>query len=148
MSSNDAAISPTSALPQHSARSTFINAVRIQESITAPLERRALRWLAEHTPAAVNSDHLTLLGFVAQFIAGCGYAMARWTNWGLAVVLAAIALNWLGDSLDGTLARYRNQQRPRYGFYVDHVIDTFGAVFLMGGMHSPATLIRALQSRC
>jgi len=115
-------------------RTTFTNATRIQQSFTAPMERRALRWLAERTPARINSDHLTLLGFSAQFAAGAGFALARWSKWGLAMAIAAIMVNWLGDSLDGTLARFRNQQRPRYGFYVDHVCDTFGALFLMLGL--------------
>jgi phosphatidylglycerophosphate synthase len=48
--------------------------------------------------------------------------------------IACVVLNWLGDSLDGTLARVRQQQRPRYGFYVDHMVDVFGSVALMGGL--------------
>src|SRR5438067_13670371 len=83
MSSNSAVVSGTPARTQQSTRTKFINAVRIQESITAPLERRALRWLAERTPRWINSDHLTLLGFAAQFAAGCGFALAHWTKWGL-----------------------------------------------------------------
>ena len=49
-------------------------------------------------------------------------------------MILCIALNWLGDSLDGTLARVRGQERPRYGFYVDHMVDIFGAVALMCGL--------------
>jgi phosphatidylglycerophosphate synthase len=112
----------------------FINAVRIQESFTAPLERRVLRWLAERMPARINSDHLTVLGFAAQLGAGASFAMARWNKAGLTLAIICIALNWFGDSLDGTLARVRNQQRPRYGFYVDHMIDSFGALFMMLGL--------------
>jgi archaetidylinositol phosphate synthase len=85
-------------------------------------------------PAAINSDHLTLLGFLAMFLAGCSYALARWSPWGLLAATVCLAINWFGDSLDGTLARVRNKQRPRYGFYVDHMIDSFGALFLMGGL--------------
>ncbi|HEY8716816.1 MAG TPA: CDP-alcohol phosphatidyltransferase family protein [Candidatus Acidoferrum sp.] len=85
-------------------------------------------------PAAINSDHLTLLGFIAMFLAGCSYAFARWSPWGLIAATVCLALNWFGDSLDGTIARVRNKQRPRYGFYVDHMIDSFGALFLMGGL--------------
>src|SRR5436309_14444662 len=117
------------AAPYHTTSSPtipFTSAVRVQRSLVAPIEKETLIWLAERTPRWINSDHLTLLGFAAQFAAGSGFALAHWTKWGLALVVAAIALNWLGDSLDGTLARYRNQQRPRYGFYVDHIIDTFG----------------------
>ena len=112
----------------------FKNAERIQQAITARLERRALTWMAERMPAWVNSDHLTALGFVAQLLGGACYALARFSPEWLIAANGFILLNWFGDSLDGTLARVRNQQRPRYGFYVDHVIDTFGAAFLMGGL--------------
>ena len=115
-------------------RIPFRDAVRLQESITAPLERRALAWLALRLPAWVHSDHLTLIGFVAMFLAGASYALARWDRAGLLLATACLAINWFGDSLDGTLARLRNRQRPRYGFYVDHVIDTVGGLFLMGGL--------------
>src|SRR3984957_13594073 len=112
----------------------FKTATRLQNSFTAATERKALLWLEERIPASINSDHLTLLGFVAMFLAGWSYALARWTPWGLLLATLFLALNWFGDSLDGTLARVRNRQRPRYGFYVDHMIDSFGALFLMGGL--------------
>ena len=112
----------------------FQNAFRIQESFTAAAERKALAWLAARLPARVNPDHLTLLGFVAMFLAGASYAFARTHRAGLIFATLFLALNWFGDSLDGTLARLRNRQRPRYGFYVDHMIDTFGGFFLMAGL--------------
>jgi archaetidylinositol phosphate synthase len=112
----------------------FKTATRLQNSFTAATERKALLWLAVRVPPSINSDHLTLLGFAAMFLAGCSYALARWTPWGLLLATLFLALNWFGDSLDGTLARVRNRQRPRYGFYVDHMIDSFGALFLMGGL--------------
>src|ERR1700730_15488534 len=112
----------------------FKNATRLQNSFTAATERKALLWLAARMPSSIISDHLTLLGFAAMFLAGCSYALARWTPWGLLLATLFLALNWFGDSLDGTLARVRNRQRPRYGFYVDHMIDSFGALFLMGGL--------------
>jgi archaetidylinositol phosphate synthase len=112
----------------------FVNAIRLQESFTARAERRALAWLAERLPSWVNSDHLTLVGFVAMFLAGASYALARTNRVGLILATIFLALNWFGDSLDGTLARLRNRQRPRYGFYVDHMIDTVGGFFLMGGL--------------
>jgi archaetidylinositol phosphate synthase len=112
----------------------FENATRLQNSFTSAPERKALLWLAARMPPSINSDHLTLLGFAAMFLAGCSYALARWNPWGLLLATICLALNWLGDSLDGTLARARNRQRPRYGFYVDHVIDSVGALFLMAGL--------------
>jgi len=112
----------------------FREAKRTQESFLAALEKRSLLWLAARTPFWINSDHLTLLGLVAMAGAGAGYWWSRTNPAGLFVVIACLALNWLGDSLDGTLARFRNCQRPRYGFYVDHVVDAFGALFLLGGL--------------
>ena len=113
---------------------TFIPATRLQQSFVAAAEKRTLVWLAERTPGWVNSDHLTILGFGAQCVAGVCYALARWNRYMLLFGIIFLALNWLGDSLDGTLARVRNCQRPRYGFYIDHIVDTFAAFFLMGGL--------------
>jgi phosphatidylglycerophosphate synthase len=90
--------------------------------------------MAERAPRWVTSDQLTLLGFGAQVAAGICYALARYDRRALLAVIACLALNWLGDSLDGTLARVRGQQRPRYGFYVDHVVDVLGAVAMMVGL--------------
>jgi archaetidylinositol phosphate synthase len=113
---------------------SFSNAQREQTSVLAPLERATLIGLAKRMPAWINSDHLTMLGFVAMFLAGVSYAASRWNPRMLLLVNVCLALNWFGDSLDGTLARYRNRQRPRYGFYVDHIIDTFGTLFLITGL--------------
>jgi len=117
------------------ARATYFkNALRMQGSFLASAEKRALVWMAERTPDWINSDHLTFLGFTAQIMAGVSYALAGSNrNW-LIAVIAFLALNWLGDSLDGTLARVRQKQRPRYGFYVDHILDSFGSLALMGGL--------------
>jgi len=107
---------------------------RVQESWVANKEKRALLWLAARTPRWIGSDHLTVLGLLAQIGAGGCYALARWNKFALLGVIASLALNWLGDSLDGTVARVRQQLRPRYGFYVDHMVDSFGALALMGGL--------------
>ncbi len=112
----------------------FRHAAREQTSFLAPIEKRALVWFAQRMPRWVNSDHLTLLGFIAMFLAGAFYAAARWNSYALAGVIACLAVNWFGDSLDGTLARVRNRQRPRYGFYVDHITDAFGTAFLLVGL--------------
>lgn len=112
----------------------FKSAVRVQGSITAAKEKELLIWMAKRTPRSITADHLTLLGFGAQFLAGVSYALSRWNRGALFAVIFFIVLNWLGDSLDGTVARVRQQQRPRYGFYVDHMVDTFGASFLMIGL--------------
>ena len=118
----------------HVRQAQFHKANRVQRSFLARAEKRVLVWMAERTPGWMNSDHLTALGFAAQCLAGLSYALAGSnTKWLLAGIVF-LALNWLGDSLDGTLARVRQRQRPRYGFYVDHILDSFGAVALMGGL--------------
>jgi archaetidylinositol phosphate synthase len=114
--------------------SNFKDAKREQTSILAPLERKALANLARRMPARVNSDHLSLLGLVAMLLAGGFYALSGRQPLLLHLVNVCIFLNWFGDSLDGTLARYRNRLRPRYGFYVDHIIDTFGTTALIVGL--------------
>jgi archaetidylinositol phosphate synthase len=107
---------------------------RVQESWVAGGEKSVLRWLAARMPPWIGPDHLTVLGLVAQIGAGACYALTPWSRQALLGVIACLALNWLGDSLDGTLARVRQQLRPRYGFYVDHMVDSFGALALMGGL--------------
>jgi len=132
----DAEILPVQGIPLAASKKSipFADAIRLQESFTARAERKTLAWLAARLPLWVNSDHLTLLGFVAMFLAGASYALARTHRVGLILATIFLALNWFGDSLDGTLARLRNRQRPRYGFYIDHMIDTVGGLFLMGGL--------------
>jgi phosphatidylglycerophosphate synthase len=113
---------------------SFQAASRINRSVTASVEKRILVWMAERAPRWVTSDQLTALGLSAQIGAGIFYAVARYHRSALLLVILCLALNWLGDSLDGTLARVRRQQRPRYGFYVDHMVDIFGSVALMCGL--------------
>ena len=116
-------------------RPAFRDAARVLTSILSPLEKRCLIWTAKRLPRRVNSDHLTLLALAAMLGAGLSYWAASVNPWiGLLLVNVFLAINWFGDSLDGTLARVRNHQRPRYGFYVDHIVDAFGAAFLLGGM--------------
>jgi len=113
---------------------TSVTHVRQHGSILAGVEKAALIWMAQRLPRWINSDHLTLLGFGSMLLAGAAYWGARWNRWALLLVILALALNWFGDSLDGTLARVRDHQRPRYGFYVDHVLDMVGTFTLLGGL--------------
>jgi archaetidylinositol phosphate synthase len=115
-------------------RARFKNAERVHRSLVARAEKRALVWLAERTPQRINPDHLTLLGFAAQVMAGVSYGLARENRYWLPVGIGFLILNWLGDSLDGTLARVRQRQRPRYGFYIDHMVDSLGALAMMAGL--------------
>jgi phosphatidylglycerophosphate synthase len=119
-------MAPTHSLPDRE--------VRVQESWVAAAEKRALLWMAARTPNRIGPDHLTALGLLAQTGAGVSYAFAARNRYALLAVIVCLALNWLGDSLDGTLARFRQCPRPRYGFYVDHMVDSFGALALMGGL--------------
>src|SRR4030095_10585569 len=126
---------PVSVAPMNpSLNPEFKSAVRQQTSLLAPLERVCLKWLAEKLPLRIKPDHLTLLGFGAMLVAGGCYALAKWWAPALLIVNLCLAINWFGDSLDGTVARARNKQRPRYGFYVDHIIDAFGILFVICGM--------------
>jgi phosphatidylglycerophosphate synthase len=112
----------------------FREAQRHLAGLTARGEKRALRFLASRTPGWITSDHLTLLGLASAAACGALYAASGRHPWLILVVNLALALNWLGDSLDGTLARHRGVERPRFGFYVDHLVDAFGALFLLGGL--------------
>jgi archaetidylinositol phosphate synthase len=113
---------------------TMATHVREYGGLLAEPEKKALLWLARQMPSWVNSDHLTFLGMFSMLAAGGSYWAARWNKLSLILVVISLALNWFGDSLDGTLARYRNCQRPRYGYYVDHVIDLFGVTALLAGL--------------
>ena len=108
--------------------------VREHTSVFAAAEKRALIWMAERLPRRVNSDHLTALGALAMVGAGGAFAAASRAPHALALVPLFLAINWFGDSLDGTVARVRNAQRPRYGFYLDHVVDIINTTFLFGGL--------------
>jgi len=123
----------TQSVAQH-AGAEFRTARRINQSLTATIEKRALYWLAERAPSWVTSDQLTTLGLCAQIGAGASFALSHDYRPALILVVVCVVLNWLGDSLDGTLARVRQQQRPRYGFYVDHIVDIFGSIALMCGL--------------
>ena len=108
--------------------------IREHRSLLAAAEKRVLIAIARRLPRQIHSDHLTALALAAMAAAGAGYALARWDVRAIWIVVAALALNWFGDSLDGTVARVRGAERPRYGFYVDHVLDIVGITLLMAGL--------------
>ena len=115
-------------------RAGFQQATRVHTSFLAATEKRALVWMAERLPAWVKPDHLTILGFAAQIVTGICYALAAFDRRWMLAAIVGIAVKWFGDRMDGNLARVRQQPRPRYGFYVDHMIDSIGAVVMMGGL--------------
>jgi phosphatidylglycerophosphate synthase len=114
-------------------------------------ERRALAWIAVRLPRAVNADHLTGIAVAGTLMASAGFWIGGTHTEALWLVLAGLAVNWFGDSLDGTVARIRNQQRPRYGYYVDHVLDSAGILLLfagmaLGGFMSPVVALATLSA--
>ena len=117
---------------------------RVQASLLAPLEKRLLVWLARRMPPGVNSDHLTALGAVALLLAGVCYALGGTSPLALLLAIVMLCVNWFGDSLDGTLARVRGHERPRYGFYVDHVLDAMGVLFIFGGLAAGGQMTPAI----
>jgi phosphatidylglycerophosphate synthase len=117
-----------------SATSTYRPAVRLHTSVLAAAEKRLLVRIAGALPRWVNSDHLTAAGALAMLGVGVCFWVGRQSPFALAAVIPLLALNWFGDSLDGTLARVRHQERPRYGYYVDHVLDALGFAALISGL--------------
>ncbi len=122
-SENAVTITTTPALSQRDLR-----------GFTSVLEKKLLIAMAKRLPAWIGPDHLTVLGAVAMAGAGVCYRLVAVSPLAFLGVNFFLFLNWFGDSLDGTLARVREKQRPRYGFYVDHLVDAFGAIFLLGGL--------------
>ena len=112
----------------------FRAAERAHHSLLASFEKKVLIWIAHRLPSWVSPDQLSALGFLSLVGVGLSYWYSRWSPAGLLLAIAFFVLNWFGDSLDGTLARVRNKQRPRYGFYVDHILDACGSVFIFAGL--------------
>lgn len=107
---------------------------RVNRSLTAAVERPLLAWLARRCPASVTPDMLSALGLAGALAAGMGYALARQGIGFIWLASAGILVNWLGDSLDGTLARFRHIERPRYGYFLDHYLDALSVVLVCGGI--------------
>jgi phosphatidylglycerophosphate synthase len=121
--------------------------VRQHNSILAAAEKRALIWMAHRLPRWIHSDHLSGLGLISMGGAGLAFWMAGMDPIaGAALVVLCLALNWFGDSLDGTVARVRDQQRPRYGYYVDHVIDLAGTAMLFAGVAASGLMSPAIAT--
>ena len=121
---------------------------RVNRGLLAEPERVALRWLAERTPLWIKPDHLTALGVAGAFLAMVGFVCANWSGWFVGAVVLGLLLNWYGDSLDGTLARYRQIERPMYGYFMDHSCDLISQtlIFLGLGLSPFFTLTSALMA--
>lgn len=107
---------------------------RIQQNILARGERRVLNWLCARLPAWVTPDQLTLLGFLGAALVAAGYMLSWIDDEWLGLSLAGYLINWFGDSLDGSLARWRRIERPAYGYFVDHSVDGLAIVLIVGGI--------------
>lgn len=108
--------------------------VRIQTSLLNGVEKKALLWLAERQPKWIDSDMLTFIGFIGALVIAAGYILSNYSVQFLWLSSLGFIINWYGDSLDGTLARYRKQQRPIYGFYIDHTMDAINETFMFMGV--------------
>jgi phosphatidylglycerophosphate synthase len=107
---------------------------RIQHNLTARAERRVLDWLCAHLPLWLTPDRLTALGMAGAAMVAAGYALSNLSRWYLLLAVAGFALNWFGDSLDGSIARYRRIERPNYGYFIDHSLDALATLMLVLGM--------------
>ena len=110
------------------------DAVRIQTSVLNALEKKVLVWLAQRQPRWMTSDILTYMGAFGAVVIAAGYILSAWNIHFLWLSSLGFILNWYGDSLDGTLARVRNTQRPIYGYYLDHTIDAINEVMIFVGV--------------
>lgn len=115
-------------------QSSSLSDQRVQTSLLAGPEKKALLWIAPRLPGWVSPDLLTYVGLGAMVFVGLCYYLTPYGNIFLALASLGYVINWLGDSLDGTLARVRNQQRPRYGYYLDHLVDAFGVAAMIFGL--------------
>jgi phosphatidylglycerophosphate synthase len=107
---------------------------RVNDILFGPLERPALRWLAAHMPAWMNPDILTLIGIGGAVMIFAGYVLSNAHPGYLWLANLGFVVNWFGDSLDGTLARYRHIERPKYGYFVDHTVDAFSQLLIFAGL--------------
>ena len=110
------------------------DAVRIQTSVLNALEKKVLVWLAKRQPKWMTSDDLTYIGVFGAVVIAAGYILSAWNINFLWLSSLGFIINWYGDSLDGTLARVRNAQRPVYGYYLDHTIDAINEVMIFVGV--------------
>ena len=107
---------------------------RVNDILLGPLERPALQWLAAHMPAWVNPDILTGIGFFGSVLIGVSYWLTHISPLFFWLASLGFVINWFGDSLDGTLARYRKIERPKYGFFVDHSVDAISETIVFVGL--------------
>jgi phosphatidylglycerophosphate synthase len=107
---------------------------RINDILLGPLERPALQFFSKHTPAWATPDTMTIIGVIGAVMIMVGYILTRYNMAWLWLSSFGFFVNWFGDSMDGTLARYRKIERPNYGYYVDHIVDVFNQFLMILGL--------------
>ena len=107
---------------------------RVHDMLLGPLERPALQWLCAHMPAWANSDFMTVVGIIGSLVTFFSYWLTNIDKNFLWLASLGFVINWFGDSLDGTIARYRKEERPKFGFFIDHTIDAISQVFVFTGL--------------
>jgi archaetidylinositol phosphate synthase len=107
---------------------------RVNDILLGPLERPALQWLCAHAPSWMTPDILTFIGIFGSVVIFAGYVLTNVHPGFVWLATIGYVVNWYGDSLDGSLARYRKIERPKYGFFVDHTVDAFSQVLIFGGL--------------
>lgn len=108
--------------------------LRIQQNLLAVGERKLLNWLCARLPARVTPDNMTALGCVGMLTVAVGYALSPMRVEWLWLAIAGYCVNWFGDSLDGSLARFRKIERPKFGYFIDHSVDAISNLVAMIGL--------------
>jgi archaetidylinositol phosphate synthase len=107
---------------------------RVNDILLGPFERPALCWLAAHMPTWITPDSCTAIGIGGAFITLVGYVLSNVHPSFLWLASLGFLINWFGDSLDGTLARYRHIERPLYGYFLDHITDSITQIMIFCGL--------------
>jgi phosphatidylglycerophosphate synthase len=107
---------------------------RIQQNLLARSERRLLNWICARLPGWVTPDRLTGIGMVGAFMVFGGYLASNWGDDWLWLAIGGYAVQWFGDSTDGSLARFRKIERPRYGYFLDHSCDGLATTLVVVGI--------------
>ncbi len=121
---------------------------RVNDILLGPLERPALRWLAAHLPAWASPDLMTVIGICGALVITLSYGLSRFHPAFLWLATLGFIINWFGDSLDGTLARFRHIERPKYGFYIDHITDCVTEIIIILGLGLSPYISFSVASMC
>jgi phosphatidylglycerophosphate synthase len=121
---------------------------RVNDILLGPLERPALQWFAAHLPGWATPDMMTVIGIIGALVITLGYGLSRFHPAFLWMATLGFIINWFGDSLDGTLARFRHIERPKYGFYIDHITDCVTEIIIILGLGLSHYISFSVASMC